>query len=164
MYQVPTTTATQHGTPITTHHESSINHECSRFPLPKPTNTPPPQQPASTPVRLPLPNLLHSPPGPLPPLGTFLPRTTHHKLHVIIRKHQPARDLIKYLHAACFSPVPSTWIQAIKANNFITWPGLTIQLVKKHLPLTEATIQGHIHRQRQKLQSTSTTATRTSKK
>ena len=31
-----------------------------------------------------------------------------HKIHVIIRKQQPARELIRYLHAACFSPVPST--------------------------------------------------------
>jgi hypothetical protein len=28
------------------------------------------------------------------------------------------KDLINYLHAACFSPVKSTWITAIKNGNF----------------------------------------------
>jgi hypothetical protein len=28
------------------------------------------------------------------------------------------KDLINYLHAACFSPVKSTWIKAIKNRNF----------------------------------------------
>jgi hypothetical protein len=35
------------------------------------------------------------------------------------------KDLIKYLHAACFSPVKSTWITAIKNGHFTSWPGLT---------------------------------------
>ena len=78
----------------------------------------------------------------------------HHKIGVIIRKKQTHRDLAQYLHATCFSPVPSTWEKAIRNNHFCTWPGLTTQLIKKNLPLTEATIQGHQHRQRQKLQST----------
>jgi hypothetical protein len=34
------------------------------------------------------------------------------------------KDLIDYLHAACFSPVKSTWITAIKNGNFSSWPGL----------------------------------------
>jgi hypothetical protein len=34
------------------------------------------------------------------------------------------KDLINYLHAACFSPVKSTWIKAIKSGNFSSWPGL----------------------------------------
>jgi hypothetical protein len=32
---------------------------------------------------------------------------------------------IRYLHAAAGFPVEATWIKAIKAGNFITWPGLT---------------------------------------
>jgi hypothetical protein len=32
------------------------------------------------------------------------------------------KDLINYLHAACFSPVKSTWIIAIKNGHFTTWP------------------------------------------
>jgi hypothetical protein len=35
------------------------------------------------------------------------------------------KELINYQHAACFSPVKSTWIVAIKNGNFTSWPGLT---------------------------------------
>jgi hypothetical protein len=35
------------------------------------------------------------------------------------------KDLVNYLHAACFSPVKSTCITAIKNENFLSWPGLT---------------------------------------
>ena len=48
----------------------------------------------------------------------------------------------------------STWLKAIKNNQFLTWPGLTTDLVNKHLPMSTATAQGHLHRERQKLQST----------
>jgi hypothetical protein len=35
------------------------------------------------------------------------------------------RDLVRFLHAAAFSPVPDTWLKAIRAGHFATWPGLT---------------------------------------
>jgi hypothetical protein len=38
------------------------------------------------------------------------------------------QDIVTYLHRACFSPVPSTWLKAIDAGHFATWPGLTIDL------------------------------------
>ena len=43
------------------------------------------------------------------------------------------RDIVTYLHKAAFSPVPSTWIDAIDTGFFTTWPGLKADLVKKHL-------------------------------
>jgi hypothetical protein len=43
------------------------------------------------------------------------------------------KDLINYLHAACFSPVKSTWITAIKNGNFSFWPGLTEHAVEKNM-------------------------------
>jgi hypothetical protein len=43
------------------------------------------------------------------------------------------KDLINYLHDACFSPVKSTWITAIKNGNFSSWLGLTEHAVEKHL-------------------------------
>ena len=76
------------------------------------------------------------------------------KLAVIIRKKETHRDLARYLHASCFSPVHSTWTRAIKNRHFQSWPGLTQQLVDKHLPLSTATVRGHLHKQRQNLQST----------
>jgi hypothetical protein len=37
---------------------------------------------------------------------------------------------IRYIHAAAGFPVEATWTKAIKAGNFITWPGLTNTTVK----------------------------------
>ena len=36
------------------------------------------------------------------------------KLNIILRKKETHMNLVKYLHAACFSPVPSTFKKAIK--------------------------------------------------
>ena len=48
-------------------------------------------------------------------------------------------DLAMYYHRAAFSPVPTTSISAIKNGNFSTWPGLTAELISKHLPKSLAT-------------------------
>ena len=52
------------------------------------------------------------------------------KANVIIRKKQTRVELAQYLHAACYSPVTSTFVKAIKKGFFKTWPGLTPELVK----------------------------------
>jgi hypothetical protein len=57
--------------------------------------------------------------------------------------------LINYLHAACFSPVKSTWITAIKNGHFTSWPGLTEHAVEKHLSKSTSTKKGHLNQQRQ---------------
>ena len=51
---------------------------------------------------------------------------------------------IQFLHAAAFSPVTSTWIDAIRNGHFLGWPGLTAEAVTKHLPKSFATAQGHL--------------------
>ena len=43
---------------------------------------------------------------------------------------------IKWMHAVCGYPVKSTWLKAIAAGNFIGWPLLTTQNVKKYYPET----------------------------
>ena len=53
-------------------------------------------------------------------------------------------DIATYLHKACFSPVPSTWLKAIDAGFFATWPGLTRELIQKHLLKSESTAKGHM--------------------
>ena len=73
---------------------------------------------------------------------------------VIINKKQTHTDLASYLHAAYFSPVRSTFSTAISEKFFKTWPGLTPALINKHLPPVMATTQGHLHQERQNLQST----------
>ena len=35
------------------------------------------------------------------------------------------KALVRYLHAAAGFPVRDTWLRAIKAGNFTSWPGLT---------------------------------------
>jgi hypothetical protein len=49
------------------------------------------------------------------------------------------KDLINYIHAACFIPVKSTWITAIENGNFSSWPGLTEHAVEKHLSKSTST-------------------------
>jgi hypothetical protein len=58
------------------------------------------------------------------------------------------KDLINYLHAACFSPVKSTWSTAIKNGHFTSWPGLTEHAVEKYLSKSTSTTKGHLNQQR----------------
>jgi hypothetical protein len=69
--------------------------------------------------------------------------------------HQPTQAaLVSFLHTAAGSPVPSTWVRAIHAGHFATWPGLTAELVHKHLPPSLATAKGHLDQQRHNIRST----------
>jgi hypothetical protein len=61
---------------------------------------------------------------------------------------------IQYLHAAAGSPVLSTFVKAIEAGNFATWPTLTAQHVKKYLGKSEATVKGHLNQTRKNVRST----------
>jgi hypothetical protein len=54
------------------------------------------------------------------------------------------KDLNNYLHAACFSPVKSTWIKAITNGNFSSWPGLNEHSVK-YLSKSTSTAKGHLN-------------------
>ena len=67
---------------------------------------------------------------------------------------QTKQQLVTWLHAAAFSPVVATWCAAIDRGYFLTWPGLTSALVRKHLPKTVATYKGHLKQDRQGLRST----------
>ena len=53
-------------------------------------------------------------------------------------------DLVQYLHRAIINPVVSTWTQAIDSGFFSTWPGLTSDLVRKHLLKYLATTKSHL--------------------
>jgi hypothetical protein len=54
--------------------------------------------------------------------------------------------------------VTDTWIKAIRAGHFSTWPGLTEDLVRKHLPKELATVKGYLSQRRKNLRSTTNTA------
>jgi hypothetical protein len=83
----------------------------------------------------------------------------HRRANAVLQLHKTKAELSQYLHAACFSPVPSTFIQAIKKGHFITWPGLTAELlITKHLPPSIATEKGHIKQEFKNIRSTQTPA------
>ena len=63
-------------------------------------------------------------------------------------------DLVQYLHRCAFSSVFHTWTKAIDAGYFVTWPGLTSELVRKHLPKLLATAKVHLKQDRQNIRST----------
>ena len=63
-------------------------------------------------------------------------------------------ELAEYLHQCLFSPTPATLIKAIKNDQLISFPGLTEELITKHLPPSTATVKGHMHSQRKNVRST----------
>ena len=63
-------------------------------------------------------------------------------------------ELTSYLHAALGCPNKSTFIQAISNGNFITGPGLTTNLIYKHLPTYLPTMIIHLTQEQQNIHST----------
>ena len=63
-------------------------------------------------------------------------------------------DLVQFLHCAAFSPVVLTWTKSIDTGYFTTWPGLTSELVCKHLPKYLTTAKGHLKKTNQNVRST----------
>ena len=69
--------------------------------------------------------------------------------------------LFDYLDGTAGYLMKKTWLAAIKAGYFSTWPGLTFDLVTTFLPQdTEETAAGHLQCQRQGIQSTKDTPER----
>jgi hypothetical protein len=69
------------------------------------------------------------------------------------------RDRIAFYHATLFSPVLSTWIDAINNGYLDSWPELTAKQVQQYRPHSEATTMGHMHAQRSNIRSTKTIKT-----
>ena len=46
---------------------------------------------------------------------------------------------IRYLHGAARFPTEDTWIKAIKAGNYNTWPTITPETVRRHFPESDET-------------------------
>jgi len=57
-----------------------------------------------------------------------------------------AAELYAFLHACLGYPTVATLIDAIKNNRLSTFPGLTVEGVRRHLPKSIATSMGHLHR------------------
>lgn len=65
-------------------------------------------------------------------------------------------EVAMYHHQSMGSPPTSTFLQAIRAHPilFATFPGLTYELIHRHLPLSTATLKGHMIMYRQGLGTT----------
>ena len=88
------------------------------------------------------------------------PQTSPSPTHIATNAYTipTTKELIAYYHAAAGYPVKSTWLAAIKAGNYATWPGLTTTRASKHYPDTIATPKGHMISTRQGLRSTTKTS------
>ncbi len=63
-----------------------------------------------------------------------------------------------YLHAVAGFPPKDTILDAVRAGNYATRPGLTTTLILKHFPDLDKTQKGHMKGQRKGVQSTKVTA------
>jgi hypothetical protein len=77
-----------------------------------------------------------------------------HQANGVLRTDKPKQELATYLHATLGSPAPSTLLRAIRREHFSTIPGLTTNLISKHLPKSIATTLGHQDQEAKKLCST----------
>ena len=63
-------------------------------------------------------------------------------------------QIIAWYHAAAGYPTKPTWIKAIDAGFYATWPMLTSKAVRKHFPESEETAKGHMRRVKSGVRST----------
>ena len=91
------------------------------------------------------PNGLWSIPLQVPPI---------HQANGILRLDSSREQLAIYHHATLGSPAPSTLLRAIRRGHLTTFPGLTTQLISKHLPKSIATTLGHQDQEAQNIRST----------
>ena len=78
----------------------------------------------------------------------------NHKLNIILKKDQSKITLAQYHHHTLFAPTENTLRRAIRNHHLVTWPGLTQDLISNGFTKSAATAKGHLHQERQGLQST----------
>ena len=70
------------------------------------------------------------------PLPTSIPLSMHTYLQAFSAYDLTSVEaLIRYFHAAAVFPVRDTWIKAIQAGKFRSWPGLTLKNTTKYWPM-----------------------------
>ena len=79
-------------------------------------------------------------------------------INAIITKNQSKQKLAQYYHSCCFSPCISTFTEAIKNGNFMSWPGLQDLNLYRNMKKTIATSMGRLDQEHQGLQSTKSKA------
>ena len=80
-----------------------------------------------------------------------------HTVWSAINGSQTKSYLAAFLHGTAFSPITSTFLRAIKQVYFTTWPGITVDLISKHLSKSLATSKVHLLCQKNNIKSTKTT-------
>ena len=71
-----------------------------------------------------------------------------------IRSAATKADLAAFLHACLFSPMVVTLLRAIQRGHFTSFPGLTVDLIRKHLLKSTATTKGRMRGQQKNVRST----------
>ena len=69
-------------------------------------------------------------------------------------QQKSASHLQAWHHATLGAPVVTTLIKAIDINQLTSFPGLTSNGIRKHLPKSIQTTMGHLHKVRKNLQPT----------
>jgi hypothetical protein len=100
-------------------------------------------------------------PMPAAPTAPTSQPATRRSPHQSTEYHRRAYDLpstknfIEYLHCTVGSPVKSTFLKAVKAGNYCSFPGLSIQTVARYCPTNATpTVMGHLTQVQKGLQST----------
>ena len=77
-----------------------------------------------------------------------------YQANVVLRLQRTKQDLEKYLIGSLFNPRPSTLMRASRLNNLLSFPGLTTNLITKHLPVSESSLKGHLAQEKNILRTT----------
>jgi hypothetical protein len=80
---------------------------------------------------------------------THQPKET---LNVIFDLPSTRQSLLWY-HAAAGFPTKETFIDAVRAGNYASWPGLTTNMINRHFPDSTETAKEHLKGQRQGIRS-----------
>ena len=90
--------------------------------------------------------LVEAPPTELLPNRPSTSKAVHN-----IYELKTKTEVVCYYHAVAGFLTKSTWLRAIKADNFVSWSGLTVDAARKNFPESEETQKGHIQTQAQGL-------------
>jgi hypothetical protein len=64
------------------------------------------------------------------------------------------KEVIRFGHAALVFPTKASLLEAIRHNNLVTFPGMTVDNVNKFFPESNETQKGHMRQSRQGVRST----------
>ena len=93
--------------------------------------------------------LVEAPPTELLPNRPSTSKAVHN-----IYELKTKTEVVCYYHAVAGFLTKSTWLRAIKADNFVSWSGLTVDAARKNFPESEETQKGHMCTQPHGLRST----------